>query len=39
MRVASVGTALPPHYYEQDRLIEALRESWSARHYNTVRLE
>jgi alkylresorcinol/alkylpyrone synthase len=39
MKVASVGTALPPHYYDQERLIEALRGAWSQRHYNVDRIE
>lgn len=39
MKVAAVGTALPPHYYDQERLIAALRTAWSKRHHNLDRLE
>lgn len=28
MRIASTGTALPPHYYSQDVLIDAFRQHW-----------
>jgi alkylresorcinol/alkylpyrone synthase len=39
MRVAAVGSAFPPHYYDQDTLIAAFREMWGRRHYNPDRLE
>lgn len=39
MRIAAVGKALPPHYYDQDQLLAALRERWGDRHYNLGRLE
>jgi len=39
MRIAAVGSALPPHYYDQDALIEAFRRHWSKRHFNLDRLE
>ena len=39
MRIASVGRALPPHYYDQERLTAALRDLWSSRHGNVRRLE
>ncbi len=39
MRIAAVGAAFPPHYYDQDTLLAAFREHWSARHYNLDRLE
>ncbi|HEX6201895.1 MAG TPA: type III polyketide synthase, partial [Thermoanaerobaculia bacterium] len=39
MRILSVGSAFPPHYYDQDELLAALRELWAARHYNLDRLE
>ncbi len=39
MRIAAVGTAFPPNYYDQDTLLAAFREHWSARHYNLDRLE
>ncbi|MEM7050281.1 MAG: 3-oxoacyl-[acyl-carrier-protein] synthase III C-terminal domain-containing protein [Acidobacteriota bacterium] len=39
MRIAAVGKALPPHYYDQETLIAALREHWAQRHFNLGRLE
>ena len=39
MRVAAVGSALPPHYYDQETLLGALREAWAERHHNVGRLE
>ena len=39
MRIASVGTAFPANYYDQDTLLAAFRDHWSARHYNLDRLE
>lgn len=39
MRIASVGRALPSHYYDQDSLLDALREVWGGRLHNTARLE
>jgi len=39
VRIAAVGKALPPHYYDQDRLLAALREHWARRHHNLERLE
>ena len=39
MRIASVGRALPPHYYDQDTLLAALRRRWSDRYFNPDRLE
>ncbi len=39
MRVAAVGSAFPPHFYDQETLLEALREHWADRHYNLDRLE
>jgi alkylresorcinol/alkylpyrone synthase len=38
-RIASVGAAFPPHYYDQETLIEAFRVLWGKRHYNLDRLE
>jgi alkylresorcinol/alkylpyrone synthase len=31
MRIASTGTALPPHYYPQSVLVDAFREHWGGR--------
>lgn len=39
MKIASVGSALPPHYYDQGTLLEALRRHWAERHHNLERLE
>jgi alkylresorcinol/alkylpyrone synthase len=39
MRIAAVGSALPPHYYDQDTLLEAFRRHWAERHHNLDRLE
>lgn len=39
MRIAAVGRALPPHYYDQDTLLEALRRKWNGRYFNPERLE
>jgi alkylresorcinol/alkylpyrone synthase len=39
MRIAAVGSALPPHFYDQDELIEAFKEHWGRRHFNMDRLE
>jgi alkylresorcinol/alkylpyrone synthase len=37
--VAGVGRALPPHHYDQDTLIAALRTLWGRREGNFDRLE
>jgi alkylresorcinol/alkylpyrone synthase len=39
VRIAAVGQGLPPHYYDQDTLLAALRAQWAGRHYNLDRLE
>ncbi len=39
MKIAAVGKALPPHYYDQETLLAALRERWVDRYYNLDRLE
>lgn len=39
MKIAAVGSALPPHYYDQDTLLAALRARWADRHFNLDRLE
>lgn len=39
MRIAAIGRALPPHYYDQDTLLEALRQRWGQRFFNPERLE
>ena len=39
MKIAAVGTALPPNYYGQDELLAAFRQLWSGRVRNLDRLE
>ncbi|MFY9820379.1 MAG: 3-oxoacyl-[acyl-carrier-protein] synthase III C-terminal domain-containing protein [Thermoanaerobaculia bacterium] len=39
MRIAAIGRALPPHYYDQETLIAALQRRWSDRYFNLDRLE
>lgn len=39
MQIAAVGSALPPHFYDQDALIEAFKKHWGKRHFNLDRLE
>jgi alkylresorcinol/alkylpyrone synthase len=39
LKIAAVGTALPPHHYDQDTLLAALRQRWSGRYFNLERLE
>jgi alkylresorcinol/alkylpyrone synthase len=38
-RIASVGTAFPPHYYDQETLLAAFRTKWGEKHYNLDRLD
>lgn len=37
--IASVGSAFPRHYYDQETLLAALRSHWSARYFNLERIE
>ncbi len=39
MRIASVGRALPPHFYDQDTLLAALRKRWAGQIFNLDRME
>jgi alkylresorcinol/alkylpyrone synthase len=39
LKIAAVGKALPPHYYDQDTLLEALKRRFTPRYFNTERLE
>jgi alkylresorcinol/alkylpyrone synthase len=39
VRIAAVGKAFPPNYYDQDRLLLALKESWNQQHFNPKRLD
>jgi alkylresorcinol/alkylpyrone synthase len=39
MRIAAVGAAFPPHFYDQETLLAALRAHWQQRYFNLDRLE
>lgn len=39
MKIAAVGSALPPHFYDQATLLAALRRRWADRLFNLDRLE
>jgi alkylresorcinol/alkylpyrone synthase len=39
MKIVSVGSALPEHYYDQETLLAAFREQWAERYHNVGRLE
>jgi alkylresorcinol/alkylpyrone synthase len=39
LKIAAVGKALPPHYYDQGPLLEALKRRWDLRYFNPERLE
>jgi alkylresorcinol/alkylpyrone synthase len=39
MRIAAVGAAFPPHFYDQETLLAALRQHWQGRYFNLDRLE
>jgi alkylresorcinol/alkylpyrone synthase len=39
LRIAAVGRALPPHYYDQETLLAALKQRWADRYYNLERLD
>ncbi|MEM7481129.1 MAG: 3-oxoacyl-[acyl-carrier-protein] synthase III C-terminal domain-containing protein [Acidobacteriota bacterium] len=39
MKIAAVGKSFPPHYYDQETLVAALRDHWAERHFNLRRLE
>jgi alkylresorcinol/alkylpyrone synthase len=39
VKIAAVGSALPPHYYDQDALLAALRRRWSDQLFNPERLD
>ena len=39
MKIASVGSAFPPHYYDQDTLLEAFKRHWADRVFHLERLE
>jgi len=39
VQIAAVGSAFPPHYYDQETLLDAFRGAWNAQHHNPRRLE
>ena len=39
VKIAAVGRALPPHYYDQQTLLAALASRWAERMFNLDRLE
>ncbi|MEM6927666.1 MAG: type III polyketide synthase, partial [Myxococcota bacterium] len=39
MQIASVGTALPPHSYDQEELLAAFMRVWGTQHHNPARVE
>ena len=39
IHVAAVGRAFPPHFYDQETLLAALKHAWSSRHHNSDRLD
>jgi alkylresorcinol/alkylpyrone synthase len=39
VRIASVGSALPKHFYDQETLLEAFKQQWAERYFNLRRLE
>jgi alkylresorcinol/alkylpyrone synthase len=39
VRILAAARALPAHFVEQDRLLEAFRALWGAKHFNLDRLE
>lgn len=38
MKIASVGRAFPPHYYDQEILLQALEKRWAGQIWNRDRL-
>jgi alkylresorcinol/alkylpyrone synthase len=39
LKIAAVGRALPPHYYDQQALLASLQRRWADRYFNLDRLE
>ncbi len=37
--ILAVGTALPPHFADQEEIVTALKDAWGKAHYNLERLE
>ncbi len=38
MHILSVGTAHPPHFYDQDQLLAAFERNWNEQHHNPKRV-
>jgi len=38
-KIAGIGRAFPPHYYDQATVLQALKKAWSQKHFNPKRLE
>lgn len=38
MRIASVASALPDHFYDQEAILSRLEQEWGGRHFNKDRL-
>lgn len=39
MQIAALGTAAPPHYYDQEALLTAFQAAWAQQHHNPRRVE
>jgi alkylresorcinol/alkylpyrone synthase len=39
LKIASVGSAFPPHYYDQETLLEAFKRLWADQVFHLERLE
>jgi alkylresorcinol/alkylpyrone synthase len=39
MKIAAVGKALPPHYYDQEKLLVSLKANWGEQFFNPDRLD
>ena len=39
MQLATVQTAQPPHYYNQDQLLKEFKRLWMEQHHNASRVE
>ncbi len=38
-QILAIGTAAPPHYYDQEALLGAFRAAWASQHHNPRRVE
>lgn len=39
VHIGSVARAFPPHFYDQDTLLAALKHAWAAQHFNPDRVD